>query len=131
MSQLPVEEAQSRQRPERFWSVEDVWKLTCIHPRGETSSIMGERVVFKDKSRAQRELSPVSWSFLVDRRTAALNLHGITFVDQASNVVIPVDALTVTATRSRVEILWQDNTRQWLLSTEIVPYVNTDEYDCW
>ena len=51
--------------------------------------------------------------------------------DPDSHITIDVDALTVVATRSRVEILWQDGTCEWVPSIEVIPYINPDEFDCW
>lgn len=51
--------------------------------------------------------------------------------DPETHLIIDVDALTVVATRSRVEVLWQDGTRGWVPSIDVIPYINPDEFDCW
>ncbi len=45
--------------------------------------------------------------------------------------VISVDAYIVQETKSTVEVLWQDGTREVLETRDTVPYLNPDEYDCW
>lgn len=37
----------------------------------------------------------------------------------------------VKETRTAVDVLWQDGTSETLRSTDIIPYMNPDEYDCW
>ena len=45
--------------------------------------------------------------------------------------IIEVDTLAVVETRTTVEVLWQDGTKESLDARETVPYLNPDEYDCW
>lgn len=45
--------------------------------------------------------------------------------------IISVDTLVVRETHTRINVLWQDGTREVLDSTATVPYLNPDEYDCW
>lgn len=45
--------------------------------------------------------------------------------------IIPVDTLVVKETNTRVNVLWQDGTREALDAKDTVPYLNPDEYDCW
>lgn len=44
---------------------------------------------------------------------------------------VSVSTLTVQETRTTVHVLWQDGTQETLRSTELIPYMNPDEYDCW
>ena len=44
---------------------------------------------------------------------------------------IEVRTLVVKETRTRVNVLWQDGTREWLDARDTIPYLNPDEYDCW
>ena len=44
---------------------------------------------------------------------------------------VEVNALMVKETRTTVNVLWQDGTQETLPSTELIPYLNPDEYDCW
>ncbi|KAJ7042399.1 hypothetical protein C8F04DRAFT_1207920 [Mycena alexandri] len=37
----------------------------------------------------------------------------------------------VTETLTWLEVLWQDGTKETVRSTELIPYLNPDEYDCW
>lgn len=34
-------------------------------------------------------------------------------------------------TETTVEVLWQDGSRETLRTTDLIPYLNPDEYDCW
>ena len=42
-----------------------------------------------------------------------------------------VDALMVKETCTTVKVLWQDGTQETIPATELIPYLNPDEYDCW
>jgi ubiquitin-conjugating enzyme E2 O len=44
---------------------------------------------------------------------------------------IAVQTYAVKETRSTVTVLWQDGTLETLMSTELIPYLNPDESDCW
>lgn len=44
---------------------------------------------------------------------------------------IEVDTLVVQETRTSVDVLWQDGTRETMDVKQTVPYLNPDEYDCW
>ena len=43
----------------------------------------------------------------------------------------PVQTFVVRETQSTVQVLWQDGTREILKTTEIIPHLNPDEYECW
>ena len=45
--------------------------------------------------------------------------------------IFTVRTLVVKETRTTVNVLWQDGTREALDAKETVPYLNPDEYDCW
>lgn len=45
--------------------------------------------------------------------------------------IVVVHALTVKETCTSAQVLWQDGTSETLTSTELIPYLNPDEYDCW
>ena len=45
--------------------------------------------------------------------------------------LITVKTLVVKETYTRVNVLWQDGTRETLDAKDTVPYLNPDEYDCW
>jgi ubiquitin-conjugating enzyme E2 O len=44
---------------------------------------------------------------------------------------VVVDTLLVKETCTVVDVLWQNGTHETLRSTELVPYLNPDESDCW
>jgi len=103
-----------------------------MRPRGESSGVISERVTFKDRSRALGECHPIYWS--APRSPPAIQELGVPashHEDPETHFSIDVDTLTVVATRSRVEILWQDGTREWVPSIDVIPYINPDEFDCW
>lgn len=45
--------------------------------------------------------------------------------------VIEVQTFLVTQTETILDVLWQDGTEETLKSTQVIPYLNPDEYDCW
>lgn len=45
--------------------------------------------------------------------------------------VVVVQTFIVKETCTTVTVLWQDGTEEVLRSTELIPYLNPDEYDCW
>lgn len=42
-----------------------------------------------------------------------------------------IKTLCVKETQTVVNVLWQDGSQQSIPSTELIPYLNPDEYDCW
>ena len=44
---------------------------------------------------------------------------------------IEVDTLVVQETKTTVDVLWQDGTKETIDVKQTVPYLNPDEYDCW
>ncbi len=44
---------------------------------------------------------------------------------------VRVQTFLVIETVTDLEVLWQDGTRESLKATEVIPYLNPDEYDCW
>ncbi|KAJ7092567.1 hypothetical protein C8R44DRAFT_816023 [Mycena epipterygia] len=105
---LDPEEAQSRRRPQQFWTGSDMSKLTLIRSLSDLEMRVGDRVTFKDESRVPG------------------TTHGL---DGGSKVV--VKTFTVTETQTFLDVLWQDGTKETVRSTELIPYLNPDEYDCW
>lgn len=106
---LDPEVAQSKHRPERFWYGEQLSKLTVI--RSKSGDIrVGDKVTLEG-----------------GRKVPA------TVYDTGSDIndKIIVRTLCVQETRTVATVLWQDGTRQTLSSTELIPYLNIDEYDCW
>jgi len=64
---------------------------------------------------------------LKDNTGAPSTTHG----EEADNERVHVQTFLVVETQTSVDILWQDGTRQTLNATDVVPYLNPDEYDCW
>ncbi|CDO77016.1 hypothetical protein BN946_scf184380.g1 [Trametes cinnabarina] len=106
---LTPQEAEARPRPQRYWYGADLGKLTTITRRAEEAMRVGDRVRLKDGS------GPVT------RHGRSSDSHGM----------IEVDTLVVQETRTTVDVLWQDGTRETLDAKQTVPYLNPDEYDCW
>ncbi|KAJ8487538.1 hypothetical protein ONZ51_g4099 [Trametes cubensis] len=106
---LSPEEAQSRPRPQRYWYGSDLGKLTTVTRRAEEAMRVGDRVRLKDGS------GPVT-------------THG-RFTE--SYGAIEVDTLVVQETKTTVDVLWQDGTKETIDVKQTVPYLNPDEYDCW
>ncbi|KAJ7706339.1 hypothetical protein B0H17DRAFT_1036793 [Mycena rosella] len=105
---LDGQDAESRRRPQQFWSGTDLSKLTLIRSLSDLEMRVGDRVTFKDES------------------TVPGTTHGL---DSKSKVV--VKTFTVTETQTFVDVLWQDGTKETVRSTDLIPYLNPDEYDCW
>lgn len=45
--------------------------------------------------------------------------------------IVTVQTFMVTETKTTLHVLWQDSTQETLISTDVIPYLNPDEYDCW
>lgn len=97
-------------RPKRFWYGSDISELTLVQSKSDRDLRVGDKVVLKNASELPR------------------STHG-----REGDVtgVISVQAFCVKETRTTVEVLWQDGIREKLQSTELIPYLNPDEYDCW
>lgn len=65
---------------------------------------------------------------LLDSTGAPLSIHGR---QSFASGPVSVNTLTVKETETTVEILWQDGTVESCRSVDLIPYLNTDEYDCW
>lgn len=83
-------------------------RLTLLRSLSDLEMRVGDRVTFKDES------------------TVPGTTHGL---EDGTRVV--VKTFTVTETRTFVDVLWQDGTKETVRSTELIPYLNPDEYDCW
>ncbi|KAJ7225675.1 hypothetical protein GGX14DRAFT_421669 [Mycena pura] len=105
---LDPEDAASRQRPPQFWTGSNMSRLTLLRSLSDLEMRVGDRVTFKDES------------------TVPGTTHGL---EGGTRVV--VKTFTVTETRTFVDVLWQDGTKETVRSTELIPYLNPDEYDCW
>lgn len=108
--QLDPVESQTRKRPERLWCREDLSKLTLVKTRSDQDIRVGDKVVLRDAAD-----SPVT-------------IHG---QEGEPAGTVTVSALTIQETRTIVDVLWQNGTQETIRSTELIPYMNPDEYDCW
>ncbi|KAG5647587.1 hypothetical protein DXG03_008940 [Asterophora parasitica] len=108
VSQLldPANAAQ-KTRPQKFWHGEDVAKLTVIRGRSDLEMRMGDRVRLKNSTGAPS------------------TTHG-----QEGGETVQVQVFVVAETQTTLDILWQDGTQETIKSTEVIPYLNPDEYDC-
>ncbi|KAK0208164.1 hypothetical protein DFS33DRAFT_1451263 [Desarmillaria ectypa] len=102
--------AENHPRPQRFWYGKDISKLTLIRGRSDFQIRIGDKVN------------------LVERNGHPVTIHGRSMQGVPP---IHVETLTVAETETTVDILWQDGTAETLKSTDLIPYLNTDEYDCW
>ncbi|KAJ6519669.1 hypothetical protein C8R45DRAFT_30290 [Mycena sanguinolenta] len=105
---LDQEEAESRRRPQKFWTGADMSKLTLVRCLSDLEMRVGDRVTFKDENEVPS------------------TTHGL---ENGTRVV--VKTFTVTETQTFCDVLWQDGTKETIRSTELIPYLNPDEYDCW
>ncbi|KAH8120020.1 hypothetical protein DFH11DRAFT_1557864 [Phellopilus nigrolimitatus] len=107
---LTPEEAAARQRPQKFWSGSDISQLILLRGLNDQLPRVGDRLVFKEAPETM------------------FTHHG-----QAGQGpgVVKVDTFVVSETQTTVDLLWQDGSQESVLSTELIPYLNPDEYDCW
>lgn len=103
-------EAEKKIRPQRFWYGQDIGKLTIVRGRSELEMRVGDRVRLKDT-------------------TGVPSTRHSQGGDDAD--VIIVQTFMVTETETTLDVLWQDGVHETLRSTEVIPYLNPDEYDCW
>ncbi|EJF62287.1 hypothetical protein DICSQDRAFT_104652 [Dichomitus squalens LYAD-421 SS1] len=107
---LSPAEAMTKPRPQRYWYGSDLGDLTIVSRRAEEAMRVGDRVRLRNNTGV-----PVT-------------RHGRSPDGQGT---IEVDTLIVQETRTSVDVLWQDGTRETLDARETIPYLNPDEYDCW
>ncbi|KAG6832272.1 hypothetical protein H0H92_003505 [Tricholoma furcatifolium] len=101
--------AESKKRPQRFWSGEDIGKLTIIRGRSDLEMRVGDRIRLKDST------------------GAPFTKHGQDEFGEG----LELRSFIVTETETTLDVLWQDGTKETIKSTEVIPYLNPDEYDCW
>ncbi|KAH9855005.1 hypothetical protein C2E23DRAFT_875028 [Lenzites betulinus] len=106
---LSPEDAASRERPQRYWHGADLGKLTVVARTAEEAMRVGDRVKLKTPN-------------------GPITKHGKP-TDPHGQVI--VDTLIVQETRTSVDVLWQDGTRETIEAKNTVPYLNPDEYDSW
>ncbi|KAJ7169729.1 hypothetical protein C8R46DRAFT_208451 [Mycena filopes] len=105
---LDPEEAEKRRRPAQFWMGADTGKLTLIRSLSDLEMRVGDRVTFKDEDKVPG------------------TTHGL-----PGGLQVVVKVYTVTETQTFCDVLWQDGTKETVRSTDLIPYLNPDEYDCW
>lgn len=59
---------------------------------------------------------------------SCITTHGRT--DKGEDIV-KVETFVVCETQTTVYLVWQDGSKEKVRSTELIPYLNPDEYDCW
>ncbi|KAG8896936.1 hypothetical protein FRB99_008571, partial [Tulasnella sp. 403] len=111
---LDREAAAAKQRPKRFWTMNEFRELCLVRPRYIFR--ISDRVRFKNASVAE--------------------MHGVRTTRHGHSGVgiglIESDVLVVRETRTTVRILWQNGVIQPdVPSKDVIPYVAPDEYDCW
>lgn len=107
--QLDHDTMLKKRRPERFWHGEDLMKLTVLRTKSGDVRV-GDKVILPN----DETIPVVSFETGVE-----------------GNGKIDSRTLCVQETRTTVVVLWQDGSRETLLSTDLIPYLNIDEYDCW
>ncbi|KAG0704339.1 hypothetical protein DFH29DRAFT_981464 [Suillus ampliporus] len=101
--------AQLKQRPKRFWSGDDLTKLTVIRMRLDDIRVGDKVLLEKDVG------IPVT-------------TYG---VESGPHGAMTIRTLCVKETKTVVNVLWQDGSQESIPSTGLIPYLNPDEYDCW
>ncbi|RDB28833.1 putative ubiquitin-conjugating enzyme E2 24 [Hypsizygus marmoreus] len=107
---LDPAEAEKKARPQRFWYGEDIAKLTLVRGHSDREMRVGDRVRLKDNA------------------GAPFTTHG---QDDQANDAVKVQTFMVAETQTTLDVLWQDGVQETLRATEVIPYLNPDEYDCW
>lgn len=59
---------------------------------------------------------------------SSLTTHGR---EGARAGTMKVETFVVCETETFVDLLWQDGSKERVRSTDLMPYLNPDEYDCW
>lgn len=113
-SQLDTRVAEKKSRPQRFWYGRDIQQLTVIHGRSDLELRVGDHVAFRNPTPATLSL-PITH-------------HGR---EGEASGLVTVQTYVVAETRTTFSLLWQDGSRETVPSTEVTPYYNPDEHDCW
>lgn len=108
--QLNAEEASKRQRPRQFWSGSDISKLILVRGASDYLVRVGDKLSLHNPPED------------------VLTKHGRT--GEKTGTIV-VNTFVVWETETIVSLLWQDGSKEIVRSTELIPYLNPDEYDCW
>jgi ubiquitin-conjugating enzyme E2 O len=65
---------------------------------------------------------------LKDNTGLPITRHG---QESSGSDIVTVQTFTVIETKTTLRVLWQDGIQETIISTEVIPYLNPDEYDCW
>jgi ubiquitin-conjugating enzyme E2 O len=108
--ELDASLAEKKKRPQRFWSGQDIGKLTLIRGRSDLEMRVGDRVHLNNVTGLPS------------------TQHGR---EGESAGIVHVQAFLVVETETSLDVLWQNGVHETLKSTDVIPYLNPDEYDCW
>ncbi|KAG6911555.1 hypothetical protein DXG01_011857 [Tephrocybe rancida] len=101
--------AEKKTRPQKLWCGKDVENLTMVRGRSDLEMRVGDRVRLKDNT------------------GAPMTKHR----KDDTDATLEVRLFIVAETQTTLDILWQDGTKEAVRSTEVIPYLNPDEYDSW
>ncbi|KAE8264443.1 hypothetical protein A4X09_0g6965 [Tilletia walkeri] len=105
---LTPEQQEHCPRPKRYWT--DLNELIMVRNYASHTHAIGNRVIPVNRDDFQKYgIRP--------------SIHGPDKLELITMVVV--------STRSKVKVLWQDNTQTTEPSTALIPYYNLDEYDVW
>ncbi|TFK56945.1 hypothetical protein OE88DRAFT_1670528 [Heliocybe sulcata] len=107
---LEPNEIQNSKRPQRFWHGADLARLTLIRSHMDQMVRVGDRLTLKPSD------------------DLPVTRHG---GEGTNHPPIEVRTFAVSSTDTTVNVLWQDGQVEKFKSTEVIPYLNADEYDCW
>jgi len=105
---LTPEEQENCPRPKRYWT--DLQALTMVRNFASHAHAIGDRVVPVDQDDFEKHGIRPSFHGPDNHKTTTM---------------------VVVATRSKVSVLWQDKQQTFEVATDLVPYLNLDEYDVW
>ncbi|KZT30709.1 hypothetical protein NEOLEDRAFT_1174097 [Neolentinus lepideus HHB14362 ss-1] len=107
---LNPDQIQNSRRPQRFWRGPDLSRLTLIRSHIDQMVRIGDRLNLKPSD------------------DLPVTTHG---GDGTNYPLIEVRTFVVSDTDTTVTVLWQDGEVEKFKATELIPYLNADEYDCW
>ncbi|ESK98044.1 isocitrate lyase [Moniliophthora roreri MCA 2997] len=107
---LTLEEAQNRQRPQKFWHGKDISKLTLVRSHSDSQLRLSDRINLKDTT------------------GLPYTTHGR---EGEACGVVTVQSYLMSSTETTIDVLWQDGVEETVKSIDVIPYLNPDEYDTW
>jgi ubiquitin-conjugating enzyme E2 O len=113
--QLGVEEIAKQPRPHKFWSGQEMTQLTVIAGKDIPPIRLEEKVLLRNTHMAESKgIAPTSHGKKADNSGA-----------------FEVRTMVVKQPQSTLRVLWQDGTQESISSTEVVPHIVSDSYECW